>query len=75
MNNRITKLYVAILENRVIFIDTNLSSFITQMKAIEHGMSSLSYYDKRFKNEDIIYYASRFGKTYTLQKIINPNQY
>ena len=75
MNNRISKLYVAILNNRVVLVDTNLSSFIMEMKTMEYGLSSLSYYDKRFKNEEIIYYTSRLGKTYTFQKIINPKFY
>ena len=75
MNNRLSKVYVAILDNRVIALDTNLSSFILEMKSIESGINSLSYYDKRFKKEDIIYFTSRLGKTYTFQKIVNPRFY
>lgn len=75
MNNRITKIFVAILDNRVVAIDTNLSSFILEMRSIEVGINSLSYYGKRFKNEEIIYFTSRLGKTYTFQKIINSKFY
>lgn len=75
MNNRITKIFVAILDNRVIAISSNLSSFILEMRSIEAGINSLSYYDKRFKAEEVIYFTSRIGKTYTFQKIINPKYY
>lgn len=75
MNNRITKIYVAILDNRVVVINTNLSSFILELRGIESGINSLSYYDKIFRKQDIIYHTSRLGKTYTLQKIINSKYY
>jgi len=75
MNNRISKIYVAVLDNRVIAIDTNLSRFILELKLIESGINSLSYYNKLFKKQDITYFTSRLGKTYTLQKITNDKYY
>lgn len=75
MNKRIPKLYIAILDNRLVILNTNLSHFISELRAIEPGINSLSYYDKTFRKEDIIYFTSRLGKTYTLQKYINPMLY
>lgn len=72
MNIRISKIYVAILDNRVIVLETNLSEFILELRTIESGINSLSYYNKLFKNNEITYFTSGAGKTYTLQKIINP---
>ncbi len=72
MNIRLSRFYVAVLDNRVVLFNTNLSAFILELKAIEPGINSLSYYDKQFRKEELIYFTSRIGKTYTLQKLINP---
>tara|TARA_B100001059_G_C17790381_1_gene559767 strand:- start:910 stop:1140 length:231 start_codon:yes stop_codon:yes gene_type:complete len=75
MNKRFSKFYVAILDNRVVVFNTNLANFIVELRGIEPGINSLSYYDKRFRKEEIMYYTSRLGKTYTIQKLINPYLY
>lgn len=70
MNSHLTKIYIAMIENRAVVVETNLSSFIRELRSLDIGMSSLSYYDKRFKESNIIYHVTSIGRTYTLQKIV-----
>ena len=70
MNSRISRLFVAITENRVVVAETNLSSFVAEMKSIDAGIRSLSYYERHFKDDKIIYHTTSLGKTYTLQRVL-----
>ena len=68
MNNRIKRLFVLILDNKVVHLDSNLSSFVNELKSLDAGFKSLSYYTKYFKENDIEFHATKFGKMYTIQK-------
>jgi hypothetical protein len=65
------KLYVAVLDNKVILFDTNLKNFIASMKQIEPSVKSYSYYSKKFKNENTVgINDNKNVKTYWLQQLV-----
>ena len=71
MNNRISRVYVAIDDNRVIYISTALSEFVRAMKALITGVKSYSHYQEVFQNQDVIQHVDKIGKKYYFQRIEN----
>ncbi|TJY37710.1 hypothetical protein [Pontimicrobium aquaticum] len=72
MNKRISKFYVSVSENKVLFVATNLSELLRKMRSIEPYLKSNSFYEKAFKKSNILYYTNEVSrKKYTFQKILN----
>lgn len=71
MNNRIRRLYLAITDNKVIYITTNLAEFIRILKDVDPNIKSLSYYEKAFKEQELIDHLTAERGVMTLQKIEN----
>lgn len=71
-NSNVKRLFIAISNNEIVFIATNLKDFISGMKNIDEGVKSKTYYDNHFKKNEIFYYQNPItGKQYTFQKIEN----
>jgi hypothetical protein len=71
MNSDLRKLYVAIIDNKVVCFNTNLSAFIRDFNNQHRGLKSLSFYTKEFKSKDVIvFFDEDEGKVYHLQKIL-----
>lgn len=50
VNNRISKLYVAICDNKVVAYGTNLSGFVRHLNKRVEGTGTRRHYDIAFKN-------------------------
>lgn len=68
MNKRVRHLFVAITDNRVIHASTSLSEFHRTIKGLITDINSLSYYQKKFADQEIINHTDHLGKTYSFQK-------
>lgn len=71
-NSNISRLFISIKENEVIYVATNLKNFIGYMKKIEPNIKSRSYYSKHFLENDFYYYQNPITREqFTFQKIEN----
>lgn len=69
MNERITALYVAILNNEVVCFDTNLKDFIIRFSKIEAQAKKYDHYYRRFRSESK-FTQTLDGKEYFFQRLI-----
>ncbi|KQC30331.1 hypothetical protein AAY42_10905 [Flagellimonas eckloniae] len=70
MNKSIPKFFVAVRGNKVVYFESNLSAFITGLREHINNLKSLSYYDKKFRKEKIIYHTDTFKHEWSLQRLI-----
>lgn len=63
-------LYVAIKNNEVVFFETNLYMFVHNFKKLELEIRSYSYYNAKFKKENIIPFVNNNRETYFFQKVL-----
>jgi hypothetical protein len=71
-NKRIDNIFVAIANNKVIYVSSNFATLIRELKKIDSGIRSRNYYRAVIKEKGVYEFTSE--KTlikYTFQKIEN----
>ncbi|GAB5474062.1 MAG: hypothetical protein Mars2KO_21610 [Maribacter sp.] len=69
MNQHVRNLYVVVHNNRVEHASTGLAEFHRYISGVIKGVKSLSYYQKKFSNFDIIEHVDNLDKKYIFQKV------
>ena len=72
MNKVLKYLYVAIKHSEVVVFETNLSSFLNELREIEPELKSYSYYNRKFQSDHIISFVGKRRELYLLQKLKKP---
>ncbi|WP_294267748.1 hypothetical protein [uncultured Chryseobacterium sp.] len=67
MNKKVSGIYVAIFEERVITIDTNLRKFYNALPTDVKSKRSYDYFSREFNKS--LYFKFKFDNRYSLQKI------
>lgn len=63
-------LYVAILDNEVVFFDTNLKLFVEKLNNLESDSRNYDHYYREFKKSHNVVYKNSKGVGYHLQKLL-----
>ncbi|AWI26816.1 hypothetical protein HYN49_13420 [Flavobacterium pallidum] len=67
----LSKLYTAVLDNKVVAFGTNLKDFVTEMQSLEPQKTrNYQYYFRAFQKEKIIELKA-VDKVYFLQEVYN----
>lgn len=70
MNPNISSAYVAILDNRAVAFETNLSKFWELFNKIEPECRNYKYYQRKFQESDVVKFVNKQDKIYILQKVL-----
>jgi hypothetical protein len=71
MNKNLRKLYVAIQDDKVLFAETNLKSFVERLKQNDSGTThSRNWFSSQFNKHPRFRYLSQSNNLYWLQKVI-----
>ncbi len=62
-------LYTAVVDNKVVFFETNLKFFIEKLNEVEPTARNYQYHYREFKKTDLIIFENE-GKKYFLQKLL-----
>ncbi|AWX45500.1 hypothetical protein HME9304_02520 [Flagellimonas maritima] len=63
------QLYTAIVDNEVVFFDTNLKLFVQKLNDAEPTSRNYQYYYRGFQKTNILTFENN-GKQYFLQKLL-----
>lgn len=71
MNNRIKEIIVAINNHRIVYADTNLTTFIRGMEALEPSINSKSVLKKNLDKRGVHFFVNEKGYVYEIYKYSN----
>lgn len=66
----LNKLYVAIIENKVVCYETNLKDFHVKLATIAEGCRNYDFFYRKFRNNKNFEYVDESGKMFYLQQVI-----
>lgn len=70
MNKDVGSMYVAIVENRVVFWETNLTKFWELIKREEPKFKGYNAFYKDYQKTDVVKFVSASDKIYIFQKVL-----
>lgn len=73
MNKRVKELFVAIYKNEIVYANTNITTFVREMKAFYPGIDGRHALQKKLKEDKVAYYTDRVGSVYSIYYYTNPN--
>ncbi|MBL4662154.1 MAG: hypothetical protein JKY22_00975 [Flavobacteriaceae bacterium] len=73
MNKRTKYIFVALRGQELVLADTNLTSFVRGIKAIEPSVDCRTTFENKFKEETRFYHVTGLGVTYSFHKYVNPS--
>lgn len=73
MNQRIKEVIVAVQNHRVLYAETNLTTFVRGMKAIDPGILSVNHLRIKLQSKGVYVYTAENGSVYEIYQYENPN--
>jgi len=73
MNGRIKEVIIAVQNHRVIYADTNLTTFVKGMGAIDPNIITVNVLRKKLKTKGVYVYTNDAGVVYEIYQYLNPN--